>query len=272
MSKEEFILVNRRKKRKKFVKVDKTQLSLTQFDEYEFDKDFIKRTIIDAGIKLKGSEFETHVLHNVSNALKILNTNEIFEIICYGLGRFSQHRSSVYQLALVLLLRRNYNCQVSIYDPAFLPKEIEILQEFHCNLIENNEECKRTISNNVTFIYMPHCPRQLINNFLYSNWSENLSNCVLVTNSFSDIVEQSLKWHLMTFAKYILRIYPYMTEIKLENDFEFVEVFYATSIHIFSEEKLKQISADFWLDKETPQYPSKYIEFTPADKTNTTPC
>ncbi|XP_015179376.1 PREDICTED: SRR1-like protein isoform X2 [Polistes dominula] len=240
MSKEEFILVNRRKKRKKFVKVDKTQLSLTQFDEYEFDKDFIKRTIIDAGIKLK--------------------------------GRFSQHRSSVYQLALVLLLRRNYNCQVSIYDPAFLPKEIEILQEFHCNLIENNEECKRTISNNVTFIYMPHCPRQLINNFLYSNWSENLSNCVLVTNSFSDIVEQSLKWHLMTFAKYILRIYPYMTEIKLENDFEFVEVFYATSIHIFSEEKLKQISADFWLDKETPQYPSKYIEFTPADKTNTTPC
>ncbi|XP_043488632.1 SRR1-like protein isoform X1 [Polistes fuscatus] len=268
MSNEEFILVNRRKKRKKFVQVVKEQLSLTELSEIEFEKDIIRRKIIDAVLKLRGSEFETHVLHNVSNGLQILNTNQIFEIICYGLGRFSQHKSSMYQLAFIMILEKNYKCQVSFYDPAFLPKEIEILKEFHFNLIESNEECKHTISNNVTFIYMPHCPRQLINNFLYSNWSENLSNCVLLTNSFSDIVEQSLKWHLMTFAKYILRIYPYVTEIKLENDFEHIEVFYATSIHIFSKQRLNEISADFWLDKENPHYPSKYIEFVPADKTN----
>ncbi|KAI4488467.1 hypothetical protein M0802_011573 [Mischocyttarus mexicanus] len=268
MSNEEFILVNRRKKRKKFVPVVKEQLPFTELNDIEVDKNKIKRKLIDAVFKLRDNEFETQVLHNISNVLTILNTNEIFEIICYGLGRFSQHKSSLYQLAFVMVLEKHYKCQVSLYDPAFLSKEIEILKEFHFNVIENNEECKHTISNNVTFIYMPHCPRQLINNFLYSNWSENLSNCILLTNSFTDIVEQGLKWHLVTFANYILRIYPYTTEIKLQNNFEHIEVFYATSFHIFSKQRLNELSRDFWLDKKIPLYPSNYIEFISADKTN----
>ncbi|XP_043488634.1 protein FMC1 homolog isoform X2 [Polistes fuscatus] len=54
MSNEEFILVNRRKKRKKFVQVVKEQLSLTELSEIEFEKDIIRRKIIDAVLKLRG--------------------------------------------------------------------------------------------------------------------------------------------------------------------------------------------------------------------------
>ncbi|KAF7381633.1 hypothetical protein HZH66_014027 [Vespula vulgaris] len=268
MSEDEFILVNRRRRRKKFEQVFRDQLSLTESNEIEIDKEIVVRKLFDAVPKLKYSVFKTHILHNISKVLKILNTNKIFEIICYGLGRFSQHNSSKYQLALLLLLKRHYNCQVSLYDPAFLAKEIEILKELKLNVIETNEEGKRTISNNVTFIYMPHCPRQLINNFLYSNWNENLSNCILLTNSFSDIVEKSLKWHLMKFANYVLRIYPYTTEIKLQNDFEYTEVFSATSIHIFTKQSLSEVSSNFWVDKENPHYQEKDIEFITADETN----
>ncbi|KAL2730727.1 SRR1-like protein [Vespula squamosa] len=242
MSEDEFILVNRRRRRKKFEQVFREQLLLTECNEIEIDKETIVRKLFDAVPKLRYSVFKTHILHNISKALKILNVNKIFEIICYGLGQFSQHNSSKYQLALLLLLKRHYNCQVSLYDPAFLAKEIEILKELKLNVIETNEEGKHTISNNVTFIYMPHCPRQLINNFLYSNWNENLSNCILLTNSFSDIVEKSLKWHLMKFANYVLRIYPYMTEIKLKNDFKYTEVFSTTSIHIFTKQSLRRSS------------------------------
>ncbi|XP_046836244.1 SRR1-like protein [Vespa crabro] len=268
MSEDEFILVNRRRRRKKFEPVFRERLSVIESNEIEIDKEMIVRKLFDAVTKLKRSVFKTHILYNVTKVLKILNANKIFEIICYGLGQFSQYNSSKYQLALLLLLKRHYNCQVSLYDPAFLTKEIEILKELKLNVIETNEEGKRSISNNVTFIYMPHCPRQLINNFLYSNWNENLSNCILFTNSFSDIVEKSLKWHLMKFANYVLRIYPYMTEIKLHNDFEYTEVFSTTSIHIFTNQSLSKVSSNFWIDKEDPHYQEKDIEFITANEIN----
>ncbi|XP_043683032.1 uncharacterized protein LOC122636146 [Vespula pensylvanica] len=94
MSEDEFILVNRRRRRKKFEQVFREQLSLTESNEIEIDKEIVVRKLFDAVPKLKYSVFKTHILHNISKVLKILNTNKIFEIICYGLGRFSQHNSS----------------------------------------------------------------------------------------------------------------------------------------------------------------------------------
>lgn len=70
---------------------------------------------------------------------------------------------------------------------------------------------------------------------------------------------------------YVLRIYPYITEIKLQNDFEYTEVFSTTSIHIFTKQSLSKVSSDFWVDKEDPQYQEQDIEFITADETSR-PC
>lgn len=268
MSDNEFIFVNRRRKRgRNFNKTFSEQLSLAEFNEIDIDKEVVVCKLFDAVSELRSSVFKTHIFYNVMKALQILNANKIFEIICYGLGRFSQCRSSKYQLAFLVLLKRHYNCQVYLYDPLFLKKEIEILKKLELDVIETNEEGKHTISDNITLVYMPHCPKQLVNNFLYSNWNKNLSNCILLTNSFSDIVEKSLQRCLVNSAGYLLRIYPYMTEIKLENVFIHTEVFFSTSIHVFTKQKLSAIPSDFWIDKEEPCYQGKDIEFVTADLT-----
>lgn len=267
MSNNEFILVNRRRKRGKNFEQAFSVLSLAEFNEIDIDKEVVVRKLFDAVTELSDSAFKTHIFYNVMKALQILNANKIFEILCYGLGRFSQCRSSMYQLAFLLLLKRHYNCQVYLYDPIFLKKEIEILTKLELDVIETNEEGKHTISDNITLVYMPHCPKQLVNNFLYSNWNKNLSNCILLTNSFSDIVEKSLKRRLVNSAGYLLRIYPYITEIKLQNVFEHMEVFFSTSIHVLTKQSLTIIPSEFWIDKEEPFYQGKDIEFITADLT-----
>ncbi|KAK2584365.1 hypothetical protein KPH14_006751 [Odynerus spinipes] len=245
MSDNGFILVNRRRKRgRNFEQAFSERLLLTEFNEIDIDKEVVVRKLFDAVTELRNSVFKTHIFYNLLKALQILNANKVFEIICYGLGRFSQCRSSKYQLAFLLLLKRHYNCQVYLYDPMFLKKEIEILKKLELDVIETNEEGKHTISDNITLVYMPHCPKH-----------------------FSDIVEKSLEKHLTNSARYLLRIYPYMTEIKLQNVFEHMEVFFSTSIHVFTRQSLSIIPSDFWVDKEEPCYQGKDIEFVTADLT-----
>ncbi|EFN69759.1 SRR1-like protein [Camponotus floridanus] len=108
---------------------------------------------------------------------------------------------------------------------------------------------------------MPHCSRQLTNNFLYANWGEGLSNCILLANSFSGIVDSCLHRDALNMAGYILRIRPYVTEIQLENSFEYEEVFNDLSIHIFTKQDLLKTPADFWNSREEPQYLKKDVEF-----------
>lgn len=200
-------------------------------------------------------------------SLTVLNCNGISEIICYGLGRFSQYKPPKYQLALLLCLKAQYDARVYIYDPVFCPEEVQVLRTLGLEIIETNEEGKRVIQDKITtLIYMPHCSRQLMNNFLYANWGDRLSNCILLANSFSEIIDNCLHRNILDTAGYILRIQPYVTEIQLENSFVYEEVFSDLSIHIFTKQDLLKVPSDFWDSNEEPQYLTNKVEFI----TNTT--
>ncbi|XP_071566824.1 SRR1-like protein isoform X1 [Temnothorax nylanderi] len=267
---DDFVLVTRRGRRRKENRRSSNgnaaTSSVTVEQDQEVDHELLLRTLDKAVVEVGDASFTRYVFSRLTESLAVLGSNGISEIICYGLGQFSQYRSSRCQLALLLCLRARYEpARVHVYDPAFRPEEVQALRTLGLEVIETNEEGKRVVQRDrTTLVYMPHCSRQLTNNFLYANWGDGLSGCILLANSLSATVDDCLRRDVLNTAGYILRIRPYVTEIRLENSFVYEEVFNDLNIHIFTRQELLKVPQDFWRSKEEPRYLTRDVEFVTA--------
>ncbi|XP_078032670.1 SRR1-like protein [Augochlora pura] len=223
--------------------------------------------LLEAEIKLRNTLFANNVFQSLKTCLNALNINSISEILCYGLGSFLRLKSSKYQLALLLSLKNQYNSLVYIYDPIFSSKEIKFLAQFGFNVLNINEEGKRIVNDKVTLVYMPHCSMHLTNNFLYANWSEKLCKCILLTNSFSTVVNNLTTTNRSTDVDYIVRIQPYTTEITLRNNFFYEEAFNDLNLHIFLEQDISTAPKSFWNKKKEPCYQYTTVDYFTAKQT-----
>ncbi|CAH2084987.1 unnamed protein product [Euphydryas editha] len=203
--------------------------------------------------EVNASEYWKDVNKAVSNIIK---DKSIVEIVCFGLGHIGECNISKYQLALLLCLKDKYKPnKVSVHDPIFFIDECEILKKFKLNIIKENTEGSYIISKQgVTLVYLPHCPKQLTNNFLWSNWVENLENCILLCNSFTSIIENQLSRVIKETVPLIYKIYPFTQEVALENSFIYKDIFNDISLHNFPKEKLESLPPDFWNNLDKPKY------------------
>lgn len=187
---------------------------------------------------------------------------KITKIVCFGLGRIGECTIARYQLALLLCLRDLCNAEVQVYDPVFCQIERDILREFNCVVLSDNSEGKYVADGcDATVFYLPHCPKQLSNNLLWANWGLGLSRCIIIANSFTNIIEKTPGRFLGKFAQYISQISPYMTELAVINSFKFYEVFNDTAIHIFPPKDIVFVSEEFWEGNKEPQYSDDDVEF-----------
>lgn len=202
---------------------------------------------------LKCSEYLQGIYKSVST---ILQSKKVVEIVCFGLGHIGECQISRHQLAFLLCLKDICNPgKVLVHDPIFYKSECEVLRRLGLHIIEENKEGSYIISEQeVTIVYLPHCPKQLTNNFLWSNWSVNLVNCILICNSFTTLVENQPSRFLSETVPYIVQIFPFTTESVLENNFKFSDIFNDTSIHYFTKHNLENLADDFWIKKKKPQY------------------
>ena len=268
----EFKLVTGRKKRASGVRNNcDLNVPLPNNDGYESDSDAnyetLYRKLREAEIELRSSSFADDVFHCLRDSLDALSAGGISEILCYGLGRFSCQRSSKYQLALLLSLKDRYGSRIHVYDPVFSSKEIELLKRFGFNIIKNNEEGKRVVREDLTLVYMPHCSLHLTNNFLYANWSKNLSRCILLTNSFQAVADNLIKTSTFAPVEYILRIQPHVREIALRNSFACEEAFNDLNIHIFLEGDMNALPTSFWNRGEESRYENAVVDYFTAVQT-----
>lgn len=187
----------------------------------------------------------------ISKSLNLSSANSttqgINQIICYGIGNFTDSIAAKYQFVLLLLLKIEYDCEILIYDPIFNELELELIEIFKLELITQNEECKHTITHAKTLVYMPRCPIQLINNILYSNWTrENLSNLILLSNSISTVVDSNTDAFLKSNLQFLFHIKEFLEEVPVVNNFKFNDIFNDTSLHCFLPTKLNSIEQDIW--------------------------
>lgn len=203
--------------------------------------------------ELRISNYLRGLLNTVSSTLQ---GRKVVEIVCFGLGHLSECNISKYQLALLLCMKDHFKPhKVLTHDPIFYKGECEVLSKLGCDVITENSEGSYVIdNNNPSIIYFPHCPKQLTNNFLWSNWGSNLENCILICNSFNSLTDNNPSRILSESVPYIYKIFPYTSEEYLENNFKFTDIFNDTSVHHFPKHSLKTLDSNFWKKDIKPVY------------------
>lgn len=157
--------------------------------------------------KLRESHFYQQDFNStLDKCLRALGDRKIEQIICYGLGTFSNGVDVVsrYQLALLLLiyerlkeLETPLNNTIEVFDPSFEDLDKAVLLSFNSpqfKVIQENEHCGRRLDcleqSRCALIYMPHLDKYLYNNLLGVNWDiENLSRFVILGNSFHEMID-----------------------------------------------------------------------------------
>lgn len=263
MPDDDFIYVKTKRRRRNTETTQKVLVATgSESHKVKINKETGIRRILLTKQEVATCDFYSSVLIKLNQGLNQLNFLGVKEIICYGLGHFVDCVESRYQFGLLLSLKDHFSANVCIFDPVFYSTEIEILRELGCEVITANEEGKRKITpDTVTLVYLPHCPKQLTNNFLWTNWNPELKHCIIFSNSFSKIIESQPKRILNVSAGYILNIIPYTEEFSLDNSFRYKDIFNDIAIHIFPQERLASLSQDFWNLCEEPKYSVDETEF-----------
>ncbi|KOB67571.1 SRR1-like protein [Operophtera brumata] len=244
------VVKNKRNSKNKQTKIP-AQVTQYQQEDIFIDVDIVIRRIDTAVEDLRISDYFKGFSGAVST---VLQDRAVIEIICFGLGHFSECNISRYQLALLLCIKEFCSVtKVLVHDPIFYKSECEILRKLGLEVIlENNEGSYVTVEVGITLAYFPHCPKQLTNNFLWCNWSAKLYNCLLVCNSFTALIVNHPNRILSESVPYIYKIHPHTDEIILENNFKFTDIFNDTSLHNFP--KHLTTDSEFWIKGDKPTY------------------
>lgn len=225
---------------------------------YYYTKNLIFRSIEECTNIVANSPFWTNLLITIKNTL---NGSNLSSILCYGLGNFLDSIQSKYQLGLLITIKNEFQVKdCYVYDPKFTNDERVHLAEIGCDTICQNEEGKRILLPG-TFVYMPHCPKQLLNNLLWANWEKIiLTKCVIFCNSIDQTITSTSDKILNKHAYYISKISPYVIEKPFCNDFIYDDVFNDMALHILPNEKVNELDDIFWKRDEDPSYDDE-LEF-----------
>lgn len=255
----------RRRKPKSFNKISCVS-SYEENDNFE-DEEIVKKVNQCLEI-LKEHSFMDQFKKTFNRFSELKTVNQLTSIVCYGLGNISQCIMSRYQFALLITLTEITHCKnVDLYDPAFTQQEKTILTDyFKFNLIDKNEECKRTLCSDETILfYMPHCDKSLYNNVLWSNWHlDKLNNVIILGNSFTNMINSILSKQTLKLFNYIYHSVDTFSnsfiELLVVNNFDHKEVFNDLAFQAFDVQKI-QIQIDIFENIYSSDEP-KYDEET----------
>lgn len=202
------------------------------------------------------------VQKSLKSLREVASSQSIKEIICLGIGRVSECSIAKHQLAFISIIQKDLKIpSAKFYDPVLLSSDKEILEKLNFSVLSENKEGKYQADHSTLF-YLPHCPKQITNNLLFTNWKPDyLNNLILICNSFQTIIDSTPERLLRPNAHFLLEINPFVTEIELENCYRFKDIFNDFSIHTFAADKLKPLPSDFWNNQEEPNYSTEDLEF-----------
>jgi hypothetical protein len=176
---------------------------MIQFTDRVEDADTLVQLILECQSLLVTTDMWNHfhqVIEKKTESMHV-NVNDIQQLICYGIGNFSQtsthhYSASLWQLAFALCLREDpmFHVMSRIYyhDPCTTEVERNVLHTLHVEWIPENERGQRCVHSVPTLFFLPHCPRTLYENVMKTNW-EHVTQCsshiYMIGNSIRDMCE-----------------------------------------------------------------------------------
>lgn len=170
-----------------------------------------------------------------SNIRRVLGPNSCLQMVIYGLGSMEYSYISQYQLALVILLKRDFSHWiggVEVFDPMMSPADCKVVEMFGCSVLAINEQCKRQVEK-PTLFFLPYLDNDLVGNLLEANWCPTrLNKMVVLSNSLEEMAggcrNFSKKFvsngkiyynRLRERLEYVEAIKKHMTEVKIDRGY-----------------------------------------------------
>jgi SRR1 len=150
------------------------------------------------------------------------NEIRVGKVVAYGIGNFSNtnknyHSASLLQLALALCIQRKVHVlkrsviELLFFDPCSTIEELRFLKErYAINVITVNERGNYNVGHTDTIFFMPHCPPQLYENVVWSNF-HNVHRILLIGNSLRNLAERRSP----TVPSCLQTLVPYLHESNL---------------------------------------------------------
>lgn len=207
---------------------------------------------------MENSEFLQKVTESLTETL---HSTKVEEIICLGIGRVSSCSIAKHQLVFISLIAQRFQIPViKFFDPVLSSDEKKLIESLHHTVLTDNTEGKY-LAEKPTLFYLPHCPKQITNNLLFTNWNpEHIQNLFLICNSFKSVIDTTPERFLRPNAHYVLESNHFVNELEIENVFKFTDIFNDFAIHSFPTEKCEKIAPSFWLNHPEPNYSNEDLE------------
>ncbi|OIT29498.1 PREDICTED: uncharacterized protein LOC109211267 [Nicotiana attenuata] len=168
-----------------------------------------------------------------------LGSHSRIQLVIYSLGSMEYSFHSQFQLAIVLLLKRDFSNligNIEVYDPAMSPADIIVFKELGIEVLTIDENCKRQVQK-PTMFYMPYPNYNLIGNLLGANWSSSCINQIfLLTNSFRSTLNLIRQCDFSgETVQRLERILGFTTEIDIQTSYDmmYISLFSVFSWHFF---------------------------------------
>ncbi|EJD05994.1 uncharacterized protein FOMMEDRAFT_145329 [Fomitiporia mediterranea MF3/22] len=199
----------------------------------------------------------THICQDAITSLP----GEINTILCLGLGSPTESAQARFQFCFLLELRdKIFSSQVRIraFDPVFSTVDILLLTSLGAQILPDNKEGKYEFDG-PTLAFMPHCDRELYENFLQANWSAKLlTDFLLIGNDLRRYVESVPARVLGKESPCLSRLAPLLVSSPLPEHHSFPNAFSTTSVQHISSASLatgaQRNSFDSLFEKkETPE-------------------
>ncbi|KAL5973599.1 sensitivity to red-light reduced protein [Asimina triloba] len=198
--------------------------------------------------KLQSSQFyhalaallrSPQTLASLSRALSS-HPNMLMPMVVYGIGSIGSHYPPRLQLALAILLRRNFDWigDVQVFDPVISAAEARVMASLGCPVLSVDEQARRVVDR-PTLFFMPHCEAALYDNLIEANWApERLNRMVVFGNSFGRYERFALEFgdsEIAASARHVLGVRRFVEEVGVEMvEEDFYRAFNETSWHFFN--------------------------------------
>ncbi|KAI8621939.1 hypothetical protein BC830DRAFT_1091520 [Chytriomyces sp. MP71] len=173
--------------------------------------------------------------------------------ISYGIGSPASSSIALHQLALLVLMHRQFEVtllpvldaqtltphhaqftSLEAFDPVFTRLDCEVLKLYGITPIETNERAHRIITG-PTLFYMPHCGHTMYSTLLSANWSSRkLSQIRVIGNTFAAYELIPRQAAMQRQSPQLMKVLPYTRAVSMDTvPYGAGDVFNNTSYHWF---------------------------------------